>query len=62
MPRFDLKSLVDRMFPPLLIQTPAPIHAANTSRRCPDCFAAYEPARHRYCPQCSMAVPEWRYG
>ena len=57
----NLKALLDRLFPVVIIQTPVPIQP-ETHRRCPDCFAAYEPARHRYCPQCNMAVPEWRYG
>lgn len=43
--------------------SPAPARVYRvTTRRCPECAGAYEPARHRYCPQCHVAVPEWRYG
>jgi len=31
------------------------------ARRCPDCDTRYE-VNDRYCPGCTMAVPEWRYG
>ncbi len=31
------------------------------ARRCPECRSAYEP-RDRYCPDCKVAVPEWRFG
>ncbi len=62
MPRFDLKTMLEKMFPAVLEPTAVPIHNRETHRRCPECAAAYEPARHRYCPQCTFAVPEWRYG
>jgi uncharacterized paraquat-inducible protein A len=56
------RSWWQRIFAPVLVPTAVPIQQMETHRRCPECHAAYEPARHRYCQQCYTATPEWRYG
>ena len=54
-------SWLRRFFGPQLV--PAYIQQnADTTRRCPECSAAYDARGDRYCPRCHTATPEWRYG
>lgn len=44
--------------------TPAPAYVLvrpDAARHCPGCGASYQPS-DRYCPECRVRVPEWRFG